>query len=45
MFLASHSNDAIKCFSNRTLWMKGGRLMIDGKPGDVLGAYLVDAEG
>ncbi|MCA3565003.1 MAG: ABC transporter ATP-binding protein [Methylocystis sp.] len=45
MFLASHKNDAIMSFCNRALWMKGGRLMIDGKPQDVLAAYAADAKG
>lgn len=44
MFLASHSNTAIMNFCNRTLWMKAGRLMMDGKPDDVLSAYAADAK-
>lgn len=39
MFLASHSNETIKRFCNRTLWMNGGKLMMDGAPEEVLEAY------
>jgi ABC-2 type transport system ATP-binding protein/lipopolysaccharide transport system ATP-binding protein len=42
VFLASHSDDAIKRFCNRTLWLKSGRLMADGAPEDVLAAYHSD---
>ncbi len=42
MFLASHDNSSIKRFCNRTLWMKGGTLMMDGPPDDVLAAYAAD---
>ncbi len=45
MFLASHDDAAIMNLCNRTLWMKGGRLMMDGKPEDVLAAYAADAKG
>lgn len=39
MFLASHDNNTIKRFCNRALWMKEGRLMMDGPPDEVLAAY------
>lgn len=42
MFLASHDNNSIRRFCNRTLWMKGGKLMMDGSPDDVLAAYAED---
>lgn len=42
LFLASHDNATIQRFCNRTLWMKGGRLVMDGKPDDVLAAYGAD---
>lgn len=42
MFLASHDNGSIKRFCNRTLWMKGGTLMMDGSPDEVLAAYAAD---
>lgn len=42
MFLASHDNSSIKRFCNRTLWMKGGTLMMDGAPDKVLAAYAAD---
>jgi ABC-type polysaccharide/polyol phosphate transport system ATPase subunit len=45
MFLASHSNAAIMNFCNRTLWMKGGRLIMDGRPDDVLSAYAEYGKG
>jgi ABC-2 type transport system ATP-binding protein/lipopolysaccharide transport system ATP-binding protein len=42
MFLASHDDNSIKRFCNRTLWLKGGRLMMDGEPEAVLDAYHAD---
>ncbi len=42
LFLASHDNGTIKRFCNRTLWMKGGKLMMDGAPDEVLSAYAAD---
>jgi ABC-2 type transport system ATP-binding protein/lipopolysaccharide transport system ATP-binding protein len=45
VFLASHRNAVIIGFCNRTLWMKGGRLMMDGKPDEVLAAYAADSKG
>jgi ABC-type polysaccharide/polyol phosphate transport system ATPase subunit len=42
MFLASHDDNSIKRFCNRTLWMKGGKLMMDGAPDEVLAAYAAD---
>jgi ABC-type polysaccharide/polyol phosphate transport system ATPase subunit len=42
MFLASHDNNSIRRFCNRTLWMKGGKLMMDGSPDEVLAAYAAD---
>lgn len=39
VFLASHDNNSIQRFCNRTLWLKGGRLIMDGSPKDVLEAY------
>lgn len=39
MFLASHNNAMIERFCNRALLMNGGRLVMDGKPSDVLSAY------
>lgn len=42
MFLASHDNNTIRRFCNRALWMKGGRLMMDGTPDEVLNAYAAD---
>lgn len=42
LFLASHDNEAIKRFCNRALWLKGGNLMMDGKPENVLSAYAAD---
>lgn len=45
MFLASHSNETIKRFCNRTLWMNGGRLMMDGTPEEVLKAYTNASAG
>lgn len=42
MFLASHDNNSIRRFCNRTLWMKGGKLMMDGPPDEVLAAYAAD---
>jgi len=42
MFLASHDNGAILRFCNRTLWLKGGRLIMDGSPKNVLDAYSRD---
>lgn len=42
MFLASHDNGSIRRFCNRTLWMKGGSLMMDGSPDEVLAAYAAD---
>jgi ABC-type polysaccharide/polyol phosphate transport system ATPase subunit len=44
VFLASHDNGSIKRFCNRTLWMKGGRLMRDGAPEEVLDAYRDDGQ-
>jgi ABC-2 type transport system ATP-binding protein/lipopolysaccharide transport system ATP-binding protein len=43
MFLASHDNGSIKRFCNRTLWLKSGRLMMDGAPEEVLAAYAADS--
>ncbi|POR47335.1 ABC transporter ATP-binding protein [Bosea psychrotolerans] len=43
VFLASHSDETIKRFCNRTLWMKSGSLMADGTPEEVLAAYHADA--
>lgn len=42
MFLATHDNKTIRRFCNRTLWMKGGRLAMDGAPDEVLNAYTAD---
>lgn len=42
MFLASHDNMTIQRFCNRTLWMKGGKLVMDGTPDEVLKAYAAD---
>lgn len=42
VFLASHDNNTIKRFCNRTLWLKSGRLMMDGPPEEVLEAYYAD---
>jgi ABC-2 type transport system ATP-binding protein/lipopolysaccharide transport system ATP-binding protein len=42
VFLASHDNGSIKRFCNRTLWLKGGNLMMDGAPEEVLDAYAAD---
>jgi ABC-type polysaccharide/polyol phosphate transport system ATPase subunit len=42
VFLASHDNNTIKRLCNRTLWLKSGRLMMDGSPDDVLEAYYAD---
>ena len=42
LFLASHDDSTIKRFCNRTLWMKGGKLMMDGAPDEVLKAYAAD---
>ncbi|WNJ90051.1 ABC transporter ATP-binding protein [Bosea sp. 685] len=42
VFLASHDNNSIRRFCNRTLWMKGGKLMMDGPPDEVLAAYAAD---
>lgn len=42
MFLASHDDKSIKRFCNRTLWMKSGKLMMDGPPEEVLAAYAAD---
>lgn len=42
LFLASHDNSTIERFCNRTLWMKGGKLMMDGEPNEVLKAYAAD---
>lgn len=39
MFLASHNNETIRRFCNRTLWLNGGKLMMDGGTEDVLEAY------
>lgn len=39
LFLASHDNATIQRFCTRTLWMKGGRLIMDGRPDEVLAAY------
>jgi ABC-2 type transport system ATP-binding protein/lipopolysaccharide transport system ATP-binding protein len=43
VFLASHDNNSIRRFCNRTLWMKGGKLMMDGLPDEVLAAYAADS--
>ncbi|SFI90297.1 lipopolysaccharide transport system ATP-binding protein [Bosea sp. OK403] len=43
VFLASHDNNSIRRFCNRTLWMKGGKLMMDGPPDEVLAAYAADS--
>lgn len=42
MFLASHDNNTIRRFCTRTLWMKSGRLVMDGTPETVLSAYDED---
>jgi len=42
VFLASHDDNSIRRFCNRTLWMKGGKLMLDGPPDEVLAAYAAD---
>ncbi|MDU0343592.1 ABC transporter ATP-binding protein [Bosea rubneri] len=42
MFLASHDNKTIRRFCTRTLWMKSGRLVMDGTPDEVLSAYGED---
>lgn len=42
VFLASHDNSSIKRYCNRTLWLKGGNLMMDGPPEEVLEAYAAD---
>ncbi|MDX3809783.1 MAG: ABC transporter ATP-binding protein [Bosea sp. (in: a-proteobacteria)] len=42
MFLASHDNHTIRRFCTRTLWMKGGVLVMDGAPDEVLAAYAAD---
>lgn len=39
MFLASHDDNTIRRLCTRTLWMKGGRLVMDGTPDEVLEAY------
>lgn len=39
VFLASHDNQSILRFCNRTLWLKGGQLVMDGTPQEVLSAY------
>jgi len=39
VFIASHDNGAIRRFCNRTLWLKGGKLMMDGAPDEVFAAY------
>ncbi|MBN8943050.1 MAG: ABC transporter ATP-binding protein [Rhizobiales bacterium] len=44
VFLASHDNNIIRRFCTRTLWLKGGRLMMDGSPDEVLAAYEADAQ-
>lgn len=43
MFLASHDNATIERLCTRTLWMKGGKLMMDGTPEVVLAAYKADS--
>ncbi|MGY6250479.1 ABC transporter ATP-binding protein [Bosea thiooxidans] len=43
LFLASHDDSTIRSFCTRTLWMKAGRLMMDGEPDKVLAAYAADA--
>ncbi|MBX9908418.1 MAG: ABC transporter ATP-binding protein [Beijerinckiaceae bacterium] len=39
MFLASHDNGSIQSFCNRVLWLRGGEIVMDGPPPEVLGAY------
>lgn len=43
MFLASHDPNTIRRFCTRTLWLKGGRLMMDGAPDEVLVTYAGNA--
>lgn len=45
MFLASHSNDTIRRFCTRALWLAGGKLAIDGPTEDVLAAYEEHVRG
>ena len=42
VFLASHDDNSVKRFCNRTLWLKRGTLMMDGAPEEVLEAYHAD---
>ena len=44
MFLASHDNTTIERLCTRALWMKSGRLMMDGSPDAVLAAYKADKD-
>lgn len=39
MVLASHDNASIRRFCNRVIWMKAGRIEMDGTPDEVLNAY------
>jgi len=40
LVLSSHNVDIIKRWCNRVIWMDGGRIRADGRPDDVLNAYL-----
>lgn len=39
LFLASHANDAIRRFCQRTLWLDHGKIKLDGPTEEVLAAY------
>lgn len=43
MFLASHDNTTIQHFCTPALWIKGGRLMMDGSSDEQPAAYAADA--
>lgn len=45
MFLASHANDSIRRFCNRTLWLSAGKLLMDGPTDEVLAAYEAHVGG
>jgi ABC-type polysaccharide/polyol phosphate transport system ATPase subunit len=43
LILVSHQMDIIEKYCNRCIWMRGGRVAMDGPPKDVIAAYRASA--
>lgn len=44
ILFVSHDLGAVERVASRALWLKGGELVMDGAPGDVVAAYQLDAK-